>query len=73
MGERRLDFMRPADFEAAYGPPPPSLPCLAALHFVSSDLDRSRDALAAGGVDYRETGGALQATAEGVVFRFENA
>jgi Glyoxalase-like domain len=73
MGNRRLDFMQPAAFGSAYGPPPPAMPCLAALHFASSDLERTRNALAAGGVDYRQAGDALQANAEGVVFRFENA
>jgi hypothetical protein len=73
IGARRLDFMRPAAFASAYGPPPPATPCLAALDFVTSDLERTRNALASGGADHRRTGDALQATAEGVVFRFEHA
>ena len=72
MGERRLEFMQPAAFESAYGPPPPAQPCLAAIDFASSDLERTRNALAASGADHRQIGDALQATAEGVVFRFEN-
>ena len=73
LGERRLDFMQPAAFDSAYGPPPPAMPCLAALHFATSDLERTRNALATGGADYHRAGDALQARAEGVVFRFETA
>jgi hypothetical protein len=73
MGERRLDFMDPGAFASVYGPPPPAQPCLAALHFVTSDLERTRSALAAGGTECRLAGSALQAAAEGVVFRFDSA
>ena len=73
VGERRLDFVDPAEFGSVYGPPPPAIPCLAALVFATSDLERTHGALEAGDVDYRLDGDVLQAIAEGVVFRFENA
>ena len=73
MGERRLDFLEPAAFESEYASPPAAPPCLAALHFATADLERARNALAAGGSACRTVGDALQASAEGVVFRFETA
>ncbi len=71
MGERRLDFIEPAAFQASFGPPPAASPGLAALVFATSDVERTRGALRTGGVDHTVVGGGLQAMSEGVVFRFE--
>jgi hypothetical protein len=73
MGAQRLEFVEPAGFEKAFGPPPTARPCLAALVFAVSDLARTQAALDAGRAARRSVEGALQATSEGVVFRFEKA
>jgi hypothetical protein len=73
LGRHVLHFLDPASFARRFGPAPAATPALAALVLESSDLSRTRAALDKGGISHRTDDRALQATQEGVVFRFEEA